>query len=315
MNIGQLLSLLALLLFAANTIVVRLASERHVQRSGFMIALCANAVGVVVVLASTVLVGHTVTWDWRGVAVFALVGLLTTFLGRRLLFLAIQEIGPSRASALQVTNPIFALVIGVTFLGDEVTTVQLLCIVAVLAGLYLTSREARPLLVAPVVPDAAPTTMPTAVSTRTKETLSSGVAIALFAAVSYGVGNVLRAAGVRSWEEPVLGTLVGVVAAMALYGAVVMRPRELWTSLIRGERRGVALWITSGLLTAVAQVCVTAASGLIPVAVVLVISSSFPIVILPVSVLLLHNAEGVTTSTFAGAVVIVAGVSTLVLQG
>jgi drug/metabolite transporter (DMT)-like permease len=49
------------------------------------------------------------SWSWQGAAMFAMGGVIGTFLGRRFLFDTVRILGPSRASAFRSTAPAFAL--------------------------------------------------------------------------------------------------------------------------------------------------------------------------------------------------------------
>jgi len=80
------------------------------------------------------------------------------------------------------------------------------------------------------------------------------------------------------------------------------------------DRRGLLLWSVAGATTIAGQICVIAATVHIPVAVAVAISSATPVLIIPVSVLVLRNVEAIRPRTVLGALLIVAGVVTLVLR-
>src|SRR6185295_2665689 len=116
---GIALSLLAMLGFAANILLTRFAVTRLSVEVGFLVALATNilfpaALFVFEWAARTA----PFAWNWKGAALFALGGFIGTFLGRRLLFDAVQLLGPSRASVFHSTAPAFALV-AAWLLADE----------------------------------------------------------------------------------------------------------------------------------------------------------------------------------------------------
>ena len=199
---GEALALLALLLFSTNVLVVKIATPRLALDVGFLLALGSN-----VVFAALLFVGERFVRpdpfvvEWVPLLGFAIGGLFTTYVGRRQFFRSVQTIGPSRASALQITNPVFAALVGWIVLGESLGWTGALFGLLVLGGLYLTTRTSARTPV-PVVngeltaADAVPA--PTAVPRRE-------IAIALLGAMSYGIGNVIRSARCANGTRPSSG--------------------------------------------------------------------------------------------------------------
>jgi drug/metabolite transporter (DMT)-like permease len=296
---GDLLALGALFLFGVNAFVVRAASARLGQELGFLVALVANvAFGVVVFAVHQAVRTSPFTVDWTAFGLFALAGVFSSYLGRRGYFRTVQTIGPSRASTIQNSSPAFALVLAWVFLGQTVGLVDVALMAAVIGGLYLTGRARA---------EAGTGTRPPSIP-------PVEVAVALLSAGAYGVGNVIRGAAVQSWEEPVFGALLGALTGTAAYFVVHISPRALVTRLADSDRRGLLLWVLSGVLTICGQAAVIGAIAYLPVAVVVAISAATPVVVIPVSLLVLGNRERVDLRTVVGAHLIVAGVAWLVLR-
>ncbi len=319
---GESLALLALLLFSANALLVSVVSPRLGQEIGFLLALGTNVVfsGLVVVLQhATVSDGFEL--QWRAFAMFAVGGFFTTYLGRRLFFLSVHTIGPSRAASLQITNPVFAGIISWIFLGEALGLNAIGFILAVLVGLYLTTRvpTRRP---APV-PVAARVDAVPPVAADGPEAVQRGrgsgglpmreVVLALTGALAYGVGNVIRSSGVREWNEPVFGGFVGAVVGTLAYLLLHTKVRTVVARVREADRLGVYLWGLSGVLTISAQVSLIASTRHIPIAVAVVVSAALPVIVIPVSVFFLHNREAVTVRTVAGGLLILGGVTGLLL--
>ncbi|MEX2288978.1 MAG: DMT family transporter [Mycobacteriales bacterium] len=319
---GEALALLALLLFSANALLVSVVSPRLGQEIGFLLALGANVVfsGLVVLLQRVVASGPFVV-QWDAFAMFAVGGLFTSYLGRRLFFLSVHAIGPSRATSLQITNPVFAGIISWIFLGERLGVDAIGFILAVILGLYLTTRirAERPTPVAVASGDTPH--QPVAVEDRhvrlpgkkfgalpTRE-----IALALTGAFSYAVGNVIRSTGVREWNEPVLGGFVGAVAGTLAYLLLHTQVRSLVVRVREADRLGVYLWGLSGVLTISAQIALIASTRYIPIAVAVVVAAALPVIVIPVSVLFLHNREAVTGRTVVGGLLILGGVAGLLL--
>ncbi|MGH8891989.1 MAG: EamA family transporter [Actinomycetes bacterium] len=315
---GEALALLSLVLFSSNALLVSVAARRLGQNVGFLLALGTNVLfSGLLVLGQLVVLGRGLDVQWVPLLMFAIGGLFTSYLGRRLFFLSVQSIGPSRATSLQITNPVFAGIISWAFLGEVLGASSIAFIAAVVVGLYLTTRVP----VARKVPIGVGAGPGTELPDTARDPSSGGfvglptreVAFALIGAFSYAVGNVVRSSGVREWNEPVLGGFVGAVAGTLAYLLLHTKVRSLVDAVRKADRTGVWLWSLSGVLTISAQVSLMAATRHIPIAVGVVVAAALPVIVIPVSVILMKNTEAVTGRTVAGGLLILAGVAGLLL--
>jgi drug/metabolite transporter (DMT)-like permease len=312
--VGDVLAVLSLLLFSTNVLVVKVASPRLGQDVGFLVGLGSNVVFAGLLFGGERLVrGGPFVVEWGPFALFAIGGLFTAYLGRRLFFRTVSTIGPSRASALQITNPVFATLIGWVFLGETLGPGGVVFVLLVIGGLYLTSLA--PTRVPSPVPAGNGDIDPGTDATPRRVTVGRReIALGLAGAVSYAVGNVIRSSAVRDWDEAVFGGLLGAVCATVVYLVVHTDVGDLARRLRAAPRSGLWLWGLSGVLTISAQISLIAATRTIPVAVGVVVAAAIPVVVVPVSVLLFRNAEGVTARTAAGIVLILGGVAGLILS-
>ena len=317
---GEALAVAGLVLFSGNAFVVRAAAARLEQGLGFLVALAANVVAAALaVLAQLALTGRVPTPPWQAVVLFLLGGVLANYLGRRGYFRSVELIGPSRAAAIQVTNPAFALALAWVLLGETVSRVDLAAVATVLVGLVLASL--RPTLRlgrrhGPHGGDGAcdPHDPVRDGARRGPRLLPMAHLVpALVAALCYGLGNVVRSSGVRQWEEPLVGGLLGALAGTVVYVALHVPVRTVLARVRAADRGGLALWGAAGTLAIGGQVAVIAATVHIPVGIAVAISSALPVLVLPVSVLLLRNTEGVTPATVVGSALILGGVATMLL--
>ena len=298
---GELLAIASCLLFAVNVIVIGPASRRMPQDLGFLLALTGNVAVAAVVVTVQYVVSSPGAVQWDALGMFALGGLLTSYLGRWFFWRAVTTVGPTRASALQSTNPFFTGIAAWILLGETLPPEAILCGLSILAGLYLTSRRtvsARP---------AAAERM------GSRSIPLAEIGLSLVGAAAYGLGNVARGAAVRDWEAPIVGGLAGAAAGLLLYLVANTDLRKLLPAVRAADPAGRRLWLYSGALSIAAQTCLIAASLYIPVAVGVVISSATPLVLLPISVLFLRRTEAVGPVTGLGALLILIGVAGLVL--
>lgn len=294
---GDALAVTALLLFSCNAFLVRAASARLEQDLGFLVALATT----VVVTSGAVLhlwfAGAISPPTRQGVVLFLVGGVLSSYLGRRGYFRSIDTLGPSRAAAVQVSNPVFALVFAWALLHETVTRMDLGAMAVALLGLLLAndSRPGGPL------------------SGGRGLGVLRAAAPALLSAACYGLGNVARGAAVDSWSEPVMGGFLGAVAGLAVYATLQVSRRRTELFAAPTGRSGLWLWVCVGVVTIAGQIALIAATAFIPIAVAVAISSALPMVVIPLSILLGGNRDGVTLRTASGAALVVAGVGVLVL--
>ena len=302
-GVGELLAVTSLVLFSSNALLVGPAIKRLSQDLGFLLALASNvSLAALVVLGQYALLGGPGSPpEWDAIGMFAVGGLLTSYLGRWFWTRSIATIGPTRASAVQITNPLFAAVFAWILLDEALPPVAVLCLLSVLVGLNFTSYRRRDPELRPANPRGGSVTLPQ-------------LGIGLLGALAYGLGNVARGAGVRDWQAPVVGSLIGAAVGLVAYGLVNTDLRKLRSAVRGADRAGRRLWLLSGVLTIGAQTCQIAATQYIPVAVAVVISVSVPVIVLPVSVLFLRRSEAIGLPTTAGVLLILVGVAGLVLS-
>ena len=307
---GELLALAALGLYSLSIFVTRAATASLEQQTGFFLALITNVV-LSGALAGVLVLSEGVSDGNRGMAILAFVGagMITSYAGRRLLFLSIDRMGPSRASAFQVSSPAIAALGGVVFFYELPPPVDVLAIAAVIVGLFLAStaepksggcRESETLPRAPSFSVArASTGVPDA-------------AIGLGSAAAYALGQVLRASAIRDWNEAIIGAFLGAIGGLLIYSLAELGPLRAIRGSMAANSSGRRLWILNGVLTIIAQAALIASVRHTTVARASVIVSATPAVVVPVSVLLLKERANIRVSNVVGILTVVGGVIVLV---
>ena len=303
---GELLAVAALSMFASNIIVSKIGAGRIALNAGYLIAVSVNVLASALLLAIDMAVRHRMpTWDLTGVLLFMGAGLFATYLGRWFILESIARLGPAKASAFQVSSPLFTAAIAWVALGERIGAVAVLGIVTAIAGLMLVSvpggtRKQGSATVAR--PDAS-----------WRRWLGSGLVLGVGSSAAYAMGNVFRGAAIRQWNELALGVLIGALTGLALQLALGKGQREVVRSLSTADRRGVLLFVASGVLTIGGQLLTVAAMAFTPVAVVSLITLCTPLVVFPASYFLLGNEEGIGWRTVAGGVLTLVGIAAVVL--
>ena len=300
---GIALALVALVGFSANVLCARIAGSRVGINTGFFVAVSVNvAFAAVLLTAELFMRSQPLQWNGKGALLFALAGFFSTYLGRWFMYDSVARLGPAKTSAFQVSSPLFTFLIALAFLGETLTGQAFAGMVVTALGLLLISL-------------AGARNAPLADKQRRRRSwLRSAWLVGFASSAAYAVGNVMRGAGVREWDEPIAGALIGAVAGIACHFAFTPGHRDMLRGLRTAHRGALGLFALTGVLTIVAQTCVIAAMKLAPVSVVSLITLCTPLVVFPASYFLLGNDEGINARTLAGAALTLAGIALIVLH-
>lgn len=305
---GEFLALVALVLFAFNTVLTKVASRRVPIATGFLVAVFANTlVGAVLAAAHLAWAAHPSAFQARSFLLFLLGGVFTTFLGRWFFFESVARFGPARASVFQTSIPVFTVVIAWLWIDEQLTTAQFLGIATTVAGLFLVVWMPGGARAGQARTGGAVAAAPSSWLFRSSATL--GVA----AGLAYAIGNVMRGAALRDWNEPVIGGFLGALSGLVLQVATSRRPLALWGEVVRADRVGVLLFVANGVMMIVAQILTIAAMHYVPVSVSVLITSCVPVFVIPMSYWLLKNEERITATTVGGTALAVLGISIILL--
>jgi drug/metabolite transporter (DMT)-like permease len=296
---GITFALLGMVSFATNILLTRYAVARMPLEAGFLLVLGTNIVFPLVLYGAELGIRpEAFSWDWKAAGLFAVSGVIGTFLGRRMLFDAVRLLGPSRTSVFHSTAPAFAL-IGAWLLVDErLGLYEIGLVLLVWAGLWLTHPPAGSLGAGQLAP----------------EVVRKGAFAGLLATAGFGFSNVVRGIAMRGWHEAVLGTVISSVTAFALQLAVTRDWGKVGAQLRSGGRGAILLYVACGVATSFGSIFVTLAMAHMEIGLAVLIVHTTPIVIFPVSVFLLKHKEQITGRTLAGTALVLAGIAALTLR-
>lgn len=294
---GIAYALLAMLCFATNIVITRFAIARLPVEAGFFVVLATNVLFPAALFAAELGAREApYAWHWKGAGLFAIGGVIGTFLGRRFLFDTVRLLGPSRASVFHSTAPAFALIGAWLLAGEILGAYEIALMLVVWAGLWLTQPRAGSL------------------QALAPELLRKGFAAGLLTVAGFGFGNVLRGLAMRAWEEAALGTVIASVAALACQFAVTRNWGKIGAQLRGADRTAIWLYVGCGVFTSLGSIFISLAMTRIEIALAVLVVHTTPLVIFPVSVFLLKNREELTPRTVVGALVVLAGIAFLALR-
>lgn len=297
---GVLYAILAMVCFASNMLITRVALRRMPVDAGFMVVLAVNILFPAALFGAEAAVrAAPFAWDWKGAGLFALSGVVGTFLGRRALFDTVRLLGAARASVFHSTAPAFAFLAAWLLAGERITIGDMGLVVLVWAGLWLTQPAA---------------------GTRagdadlTPQLLRRGILVGIATVAGFGFGNVLRGLAVRAWDEVFLGTMLSSIAALALQVAVTRDWGRIARDFRAASRGALALYAACGVATGLGSVFVTFAMKNIQIGLAVLVVHTTPLVVFPVSVFLLKHREELGLRTLAGTALVLAGIAALLLK-
>lgn len=297
---GVAYALLAMVCFATNMLITRVALKRLPVESGFMVVLVFNIVFPgLLFLAELGARAQPLEWNWKGAGFFALSGVVGTFLGRRMLFDTVRILGAARASVFHSSAPAFAFLAAWLLAGEVLTLYDLALVAVVWLGLWLTHP---------------PVGSVTGEAQLTPQLLRRGILVGIATVAGFGVGNVLRGLAVRAWDEVFFGTALSTVAAIALQVAVTRDWPRILGQLRAATPAAIALYAGCGIATSLGSIFVTLAMKNIQIGLAVLVVHTTPLVIFPVSVFLLKHREELSARTLLGTALVLGGIAVLLLR-
>lgn len=312
---GVALATAALCMFSANVLLIKQASERVSLNLGFLLSVGVNLLFCGVLLAGQLVLSETgIGWSWQAAFFFMLGGAFSTYLGRWFFFEAVVRMGSAKASLFQVSSPGFAALIAWIALGETLSPIRLGAIVSTILGLaligYVPGMFSRPQGKPPGLD---------AVQTRARAKLFSWVKgstlmLGTGGSLAYAISTVVRGAAIREWNQPLVGALLGAVTGLLLHVVFSQEIRAVPESLRGADRHGVFLFLICGALTISAQICAIWSLRYIDVALSSLITLSTPLLVIPGGYFLFAKKEILSSRTWTGGAMVLAGVATLTLS-
>lgn len=217
---------------------------------------------------------------------FILGGLFGTGIGRRWLYIAIDRIGASPATAIKNAAPVISALLAAILFSEPVTPLRWAAIVAIVAGVVLVTWKP---------------------GQGMRRWLDVGVLAAIGAAVTYGIRPLFLKFGLDAADLPLTSAIVGAIAALAY--ALSFGDRSGLRTITKEPAFG--LFLLSGLLQAVGFLALNVGLSGGIVSTVYPVTASAPLFALLFTAILLRGKETLNWRIVLGAVAVVAGVIAL----
>lgn len=295
---GIALALAAMLGFAANIVLTRYAVTRMPLEAGFFVVLATNIAFPGALCAIEFAARPTeLALNWKGVGLFAVSGVIGTFMGRRFLFDAVRLLGPSRASVFHSSAPAFALFGAWLLAGERLGAYELVLCAVVWVGLWFTQPQAG-----------------TGGPALARDVWRKGMIAGLGAVAGFGFSNVLRGLAMREWSEALLGTVIATLAAVVLQVAVTRDWKRIAAHFRAADRTAIALYTGCGVATSLGSIFITLAMTHMEIGLAVLVVHTTPLVIFPVSVFVLGSRDELVPRTLFGAFLVLAGITLLAIR-
>lgn len=194
---GVVFAILSAVMFAMNNVIVKKGIKRSPDSdNGFFITVLMNVIllGVLCFIVISIK-GWDLQFSWKAILLFALAGLCTTGVGRLTLFFSISYIGPSKASAIRNSTPIFTTLFALFFLGESITLLPGIGMLLLLGGIFNEGVRLH----------LSRTTNHQSIdvhhATKAQRNSYVGLGLALFSAIIFGVGQGIRKQGLIEMDH------------------------------------------------------------------------------------------------------------------
>lgn len=284
--LGELFALMAAVAFAMATVLSRrfmVGPSPVAPEAGVFVSIVTNVAVFAGLAVFESARGGLAALTPESLAYFVVGGLCGTVAGRNLSYQSVLRIGPSRSTAVRLSNTLFAALVGVIMLRELPRPGQLVGAVLITLGLWWVLRERD------------------GPSSRSDPV---GVVLAVGGAVGFALGDSFRRAGLQITPFPFLGAGIGACTALAVQGVwLVARGRQ--------RRPGNHPWrldvVGSALANTAAILLLFLGLQRSPVANVAVLYNLQVLLVIFLSRWMLRGDEHLTPRLIAGSLVCVVG--------
>jgi len=294
---GLLMALGAMVLYAASTILTKLATNQLDSATGLWIVMVAHVgSSLVFVLVRLVMGLGPDSFDLIAFGAFCLGGYFTSYLGRFMLFETVVRLGAARASAFQTSSPVFTAIFAWVLLGEVPGVVGVVAMALTITGLIImtpSERKSKP------------------EQGTGKSPFTALLVLGLTSAAAYAAGNICRAFAVRNWNEPVLGVMLGAATALLIQMAMKREFGEVAARLRSARWSAIRLYLVVGLIGTFAQVGNISAMRYMPASEVALILMGTPVLVFPVSWMFMRNGEDIDARAIGGLALALCGLALL----
>lgn len=291
--VGEVLALVSGFFFAITNIITQKGLHFIPSKKGLFIVNLINALFFLVLLFFADF--STATLTGAGIIFFILAGFFSALLGRYFKLVSISRLGSSRTATLKPVRTILVLMVGIIFLGERISLLEIGGILLVLSGIALVIFELK------MKKGEGNSQLPAG-----KMALSS-VLFPFLTALSYGLADIFRKLGLNLIPVVLFGTAVNAFTAFILYCLYLFYSKQ-FVILKDMDRRGIYFFVLAGFSTAFAWFSWFLSLSLTPISIAGALKSSELLFTLLLSHLFLKREERLGIPVILGGLVVFIGV-------
>ncbi|MBS7530861.1 DMT family transporter [Hazenella sp. IB182353] len=291
---GIIFAILSACTFAVNNVMIKKGIKQDANGdNGLFITVLMNVILLgLLCIVNILLRGWNPQFSWKAFIFFALAGLCTTGVGRLTLFSSISYIGPSKASAIRNTTPIFTTMFALLFLAEEVTLIPAIGMALLLGGILNEGFRLSNSTTAKHQQTQFSSSM------DSKRYQNIGFGFALFAAFIFGVGQGIRKQGLIEMDDAFFGVWVGALASFIFVLLYQSARRELITNIKNNFTVVNPYFMIAGVLTSLGPLFFFLAAQTMQVTYVSVIAAAEPLITVFISTVIFSGLESISKYTW-----------------
>lgn len=309
--LGSLLGLASAVSYSAMYFLVRAGVRRTDLDGGAFVTTVVNAALLAAAVLVVVVAGHPPAWRLDALIWFSIAGFLGTFSGRVLMLAGLRRIGPVRTVSITNTAPVVTIGISVLVLGEVLSGWAIGAAILVLIGLGLLALDA---FGSPAPVRASSSGGATGGSTAGPSPAASGtpgpdratpavagLILSTLSATSFGTARVARLVGFDAMPDPLVGSMVGAVAAL-ISNVMLQAGQGRIRSVVVGSFRDIrpALW-AAGVCSTLGLLFFFAALQFSPLSHVAVVTTSETVITMLMSRVLFPQRESLSPRVLVAA--------------
>jgi drug/metabolite transporter, DME family len=279
--VAEITAILSAMGWASDSVLVRLGLR---QSNIFAAMLMSFAVSIACMWSYLLATTSLEFLSSPAMVYFVISGCVQPLLARALFYEGITRIGVARAGPLRGTEPLFATIIGVSFLHEQPGVLVYLGTALIMGSLWLISGQHQGETKWRLVDTAFP------------------ISAALISAISQS----LRKQGLQILPDPFVAVAIVTTVSLILFLVFVLTTGR--AHLLRMEHQGFSFFLAAALLATAAQVLNFVALGRGELSVIIPLLNTTPLFTVLLSVVFLRKMETVNQRIVFGAILMFAGV-------
>ena len=302
---GVLFAILSACSFATNNVIIKKGARGSKSNNGFYITVLMNAILLGLCFFIAILVQkESFHISWNALPFFVLAGLCTTGLGRMTLYSSILRVGPSKASAVRNSTPVFTTLFAVIVLQEKISLIPGMGMMLLIGGVLIAGYG--------FMKDRNRSD-----DNYTGDDLSKqawiGYGLAIFSAAIFGIGQGLRKQGLNIMDDAFFGAWAGAVTSL-IFIVLLQAGKGKLKKTIKGVKHDFnAYFLLAGALTSIGPLLFFLAASTLQVSYVSAIAAAEPLITTVVSAFVIKNQETITPGTWLTVLMIFSGTAIIAL--